>query len=346
MTINSLIQTSRPTVTELVENLRRRAYFVDDSFQRRLVWTERQKVRLIQTILMGYPVPEIYLWQQPADPESGRQTHSIVDGQQRLTALTQFTANEWSLNTRYLDEVDGWEVYRDRKWKDLEAASKQAFWEYVVNVRTIPSNVESQQIVDVFTRLNETDKSLNPQELRNAEFNGEFIKASEQITELDSFKSLDAFTDAQIRRMGDIEFASSLLMFLRRGLIEENVRSINETYDLYNDEYPEARDDVGVVDDFLKKCREQYFSSDATQKMFSKPVHLFSLFCVVQQLAAQGASPIDFIEKLDDFVRRYQSNDANVHDELTENYRDGASSRTRSRSSRNARISSLLTAIQ
>ncbi|WP_299602592.1 DUF262 domain-containing protein [uncultured Tateyamaria sp.] len=338
MTLNQVIQPGRPTITELLENLRNETFFVDDSFQRRLVWTERQKARLIQTVLMGYPMPEVYLWQQPANPETGKQRHSIVDGQQRLTTLLQFTANEWSLQTKYLDEVDGWGIYKDRSWKDLDADSKKGFWEYVINVRTIPSHITDKQITDVFKRLNETDKSLNPQELRNAGFNGQFIKAAEAITELPEFEELQIFRDSQVRRMADIEFTSSLLMFLRKGLVEENTKSINEIYDLYNDEYPEAKDDISKVQSFLERASKSYLVDPETRKFFARPIHLFTLFCVDQMLVERDLSLDGMPKRLDIFVTEYQSEDT---DQDIENYRSGSTSRTRSRSSRNARIKAL-----
>lgn len=342
MTLNRVIQPGRPTVTELVENIRNESYFVDDSFQRRLVWTERQKVRLIQTVLMGYPMPEVYLWQQPPNPESGKQKHSIVDGQQRLTTLFQFTTNEWALHGKYLDTVVGCEVYQDKRWKDLDSSSKSAFWEYVVNVRTIPSDINSEQITDVFKRLNETDKSLNPQELRNAEFNGEFIKAAEAVTELPQFQKLEIFRDSQIRRMADIEFSSSLLMFLRKGLVEENTKTINEVYDLYNDEYPEADEDIFTIQEFFERAVSDYLLTPETRSFFTKPINLFTLFCVEQALIERSIDISSIRHRLDAFVAVYQSADP---DENALKYRSGATARTRSKASRSLRSRSLLSTL-
>lgn len=338
MTINSVIQTSRPTVTELLENMRNDSYFVDDSFQRRLVWTEKQKVRLVQTVLMGFPMPEIYLWQQKADPESGRQAHSIVDGQQRLTALLQYTANEWPLKLAYLDPENGRDDYVDKYWKDIPAGLKQSFWQYVINVRIIPTNIEQDQIIEVFRRLNETDKSLNPQELRNAVFNGEFINAAEKIADSEHLSELRPFSDASIRRMGDIEFASSILMFLRKGLVEENTKTINEVYDIYNDEYLEANDDIKVATDFFERCIKSYLIKDVTRKFFSRPVNLFTLFCV-ERLVNERKIEINLVDGLNKFANEYNGESTN---EFVIRYREGASSRTRSRSSRNARINALI----
>lgn len=338
MSLNNVIQPTRPTVSNIVEQYRAKDMFVDNSFQRRLVWTEKQKVRLIETILIGYPMPEIYVWQQPADADTGKQKFSIVDGQQRITAMSQFVSNEWKLAKGSLDfpEAD----YSDLTWKDLPAKIKQSFWDYVVNARTIPSDVDAEQIKSIFRRLNETDRSLNPQELRNAEFNGRFIKLAEELADTPEFSRLGVFTDHQIRRMADIQFTSGMLMFLRRGILEETLSTVNETYDLYNDTYEEAEEDKEVIRKFFENCDESYFVSDRVRSMFSKQVHLFTLFCLEQTLKAQGADLSDFAAKLDDFVELYESNPSTS--DIVEAYREGASSRTRSRASRALRLNNLL----
>ncbi|WP_306148915.1 MULTISPECIES: DUF262 domain-containing protein [unclassified Roseibium] len=342
MTLNSLIQTTRPTVSSLVDGFRSGDYFVDNNFQRKLVWTEKQKVRLIETILIGFPMPEVYVWQQPADPETGKQRHSIVDGQQRISTMMQFVSNEWSLANRYLDHEDS--EYCNCFWKDLKSETKRLFWDYVLNMRTIPSNITIDEIRSVFTRLNETDKSLNPQEIRNAEFNGEFINTAERIADMAEFKSMQVFSEHQIRRMADIEFTSSLLIFLRRGLVEENTKTVNEIYDLYNDVYEESDQDVSLVRGYFKKFIDVYFVDHSVRRLFTKPVHLFSLFCVEAMCRAQEVDMGRIPGKLSSFAEAYD-NGVNPNSDI-EQYREGASSRTRSRSSREKRITGLLSWIK
>ena len=70
---------------------------VDNSFQRKYVWTLKHQIKLIETILMGFPIPEIYLWQRNTNPETGETQFAIVDGQQRLGALTDFINNDFKL---------------------------------------------------------------------------------------------------------------------------------------------------------------------------------------------------------------------------------------------------------
>ncbi len=59
-------------------------------FQRRLVWTNKDKVEFIKTVLEGYPFPEIYIAAGKVDPKTGEGAEVLVDGQQRLTTLYQY----------------------------------------------------------------------------------------------------------------------------------------------------------------------------------------------------------------------------------------------------------------
>lgn len=337
MSINALIQTSRLTLNVAVEHFRSQRYFVDNSFQRRLVWTERQKVRLIETILTGFPMPEIYLWQQPADPETGQQRHSIVDGQQRVTTIVQFVSNEWSLKPAYLNEENRLAPFAGRYWRDLMPETKQIVWDYVVNARTIPNEILDTTVRAMFTRLNETDRSLNPQEFRNAEFNGEFIKAAETVANDPHWQQWRVFNESQIRRMGDIELASSLLTVLRQGIVGETTESVNEIYDLYNDVYEQRDTDIAAIRSFLDAAETTYFANAQTKDFFTKTIHLYSLFCI-HVILARTMTAADIVPRLNAFVQDYQEGS---QDELIETYRLGSSSRTRSRAQRNRRVDSL-----
>lgn len=330
MTLNALIQTSRKPVTELVSSFQQEHIFVDNSFQRKLVWTQKQKARLVETILMGYPMPEIYIWEQPANPETGLQHHSVVDGQQRLTTIRQFVANEFPLNPNYLDEAHRTENYAGKYWRELNDEDKQRFWQYVIVVRTIPSSIDDEQVRSIFRRLNETDKSLNPQELRNAEFNGEFISAAEEISNLEFWRKWEVFSESQVRRMADIDFASSLLIFMRQGIVSDSNTVFNEAYDLYNDAYEAKREDIAAVATFLSFLDRVLEQDTSLRSFFSKPNNIYSLFAVYSMNQGDVS-----LQNLKGFVAAYES--GTDHPTLTA-YREGVSFRTRSKSNREKRI--------
>lgn len=343
MGFNSEINFSELNVAGVVKGLREGEYFVDRDFQRRLVWTDRQKVRLIETVLMEFPMPEIYVWEQPPNPETLAQTYSVVDGQQRISTLRQFINNEWPLKSSYLDEERQEASFANLFWKDLSQDEKSTVLTYRINSRLIPPNVTKDEIRLIFARLNETDRSLNPQELRNATLNGEFLNASVLVADSDEMKSLDIFSANDTRRMLDVEFASQLLGYERNGITNETAKSINELYDKYSNEYPSAETDITKVCKSLRKIRS-LFADDQIKTFFETQNNIYTLHAFLDiepdrdQDVIRGA--------LAEFVNSYRNAppaddpEAEVDIDIAE-YRKGASSRTRSKSSRSSRVFAL-----
>src|SRR6185312_5775651 len=215
-------------------------------------------------------------WQQAPDPESGNQLFSIVDGQQRLTTITQFASNEFALKASFLDDENQEADFANKFWKDLSDERKKGIWEYIINVRQIPSQVTIDEVRRVFTRLNETDRSLNPQELRNAEFNGEFITNAERLADIDLWKKWEFFPPGRVRRMGDIEYCSNLLVFLRSGVVEDAPASLNQVYDLYNDKYEDRDADYNDAVAVLTRIDKLAETEPAIKKLFLSNVHLYA----------------------------------------------------------------------
>ena len=343
MGYNSEINFSELNVAAVVKGIREGEYFVDRDFQRRLVWTDKQKVRLLETVMMEFPMPEIYVWQQDPNPETLAQTFSIVDGQQRVTTLRQFINNEWPLKSIYLDDERKAANYANRFWKDLDQVEKSRILNYRINSRLIPPNVSKDEIRLIFARLNETDRSLNPQELRNATLNGVFLNASAKIADSDEMKQLDIFSANDVRRMLDVEFASQLLGYERNGITNENARSINDLYDKYSNEYQEADKDISKV---IKSLREiiSIFTDKAVRSLFETQNNIYTLHALLDIEGPRATA--DWQKVLSSFALSYKNapadDDPEVEiDKYISDYRKGASSRTRSKSSRSQRIFAL-----
>lgn len=337
-TLNQVIDKGSITISEIVNQFRRQEYFVDESFQRKLVWTEKQKIRLIETIMIGYPIPEIYLHRQPPDEENdGLIRHSIVDGQQRIKTLSQFMANEFELHSKYLDEESQNSSFANLSWNNFTSDLKNKIREYSIEHRTIPAEVTIDEIRVIFKRLNETDKSLNPQEIRHAEFDGEFIRLSEELANHPIWRKFGVFTDNNIRRMADVEFTTSLLSLLRNGLVSDTTKAINDLYDLFNDRYEDADKDRGEVVRRLEIIDQILSSEGSVRNFFSKPVHIFTLFHLVPDFESKLRIS-DLVEKLNDFVKGYESDELNA---VFEEYRAGSVQRTRSKTSRELRSDAL-----
>jgi hypothetical protein len=66
----------------LITGIRDKTLIPRPEFQRRLVWTNRDKIRFLETVLGGYPFPEIYIAAGDVDLDTGQGTEMLVDGQQ------------------------------------------------------------------------------------------------------------------------------------------------------------------------------------------------------------------------------------------------------------------------
>lgn len=283
---------------------------VDNSFQRNYVWTKRNQVQLIESILMGYPIPEIYLWNTGTDEDSGDTCYSIVDGQQRTGAIFQYMANSFKLTESALNESnDCYKRIKNRFFKDLDPDDKKALWSYVFSVRLIRSSVKRENIVTMFLRLNSNNMTLNPQELRNAEFEGEFMKVTSYLSELDFWNENTLFGIADRRRMRDISFISTLLVFMKQG-IQEDIRNnnLNTIYDLYNDNYPSKDDDIERFQSVLDQIDVVMERNKERSKILRRQVHLYSLFTAVYEVTIdQPKLSIKQVENYRDFIDNYDN---------------------------------------
>ena len=77
-------------IRELLTQLRDSKLQPRPEFQRRLVWSNKDKCAFIETVLLNYPFPEIYVAAGAVDVETGEAKEMLVDGQQRITKLYQY----------------------------------------------------------------------------------------------------------------------------------------------------------------------------------------------------------------------------------------------------------------
>lgn len=178
-------------------------------FQRNPVWTERQKSYLIDSVLNGYPIPELYI--QEVVDEDGNSNYIIVDGQQRMRSVLDFLDDKFGMNRDDSPQFNG------AHFKDLTAEQKRAFFSYNFVVRTLPE-MEDSEIREIFKRLNRNVVSLNTQELRKAIYSGPFIQLVSDLSERDFWGLLRFFTPTDVKRMKDEEYISELCLVAIEGI--------------------------------------------------------------------------------------------------------------------------------
>ena len=294
-------------VKALVDGLDKGTIIIDDSFQRQFVWGAKDQVALIETILLGYPIPELYLWQTATDPDSGETTLSVVDGQQRIRSVYNFIKNEFKLEKRHLEESTA--DYSGKYFSELSAENKSEIWKYPFTARLIKEEVSYDDIVKLFLRLNRTNIALNPQELRNAAFGGKFLRLADKISGLDFWAQHGVFNAADLRRMGDVQFVSTLLIFLRRGIEEETSQAVlNRVYDQYNEVYTEAKRDLSAFNKILSLLEDLAVGKKYISQAFNTKTHFYTLFVLAYYILNNVDIPADSIaRKLELWYRHYFS---------------------------------------
>lgn len=237
---------SMQTISWFQDRYIEESLIIKPPYQRKPVWAGRQKCYLIESILMGLPVPEIYI-QQTTSPD-GKTTYAIVDGQQRIRTVLQFIGaetepEEEDYNKFVLDKLEAGSHWRNVTFSELSNEKKKEFYGYQFAVRYLNTDLEDD-VRDMFRRLNKFLTPLKPQELRNAMFSGPFVDLVENLADNEYWVENRIVTPAAIRRMGDVEFASELLIGVMHGPQGGSAKIIDDYYRQYEDyeyEFPGQR---------------------------------------------------------------------------------------------------------
>lgn len=203
------------TVFELKRKYERqdKRIILDSDFQRESVWKPVQKAELVESILMGLPLPIFYFNQD----KHGRLI--VVDGRQRLTALFEFMSDKWALkNLKVLTELNG------KKFGQLSPVVQGQIEDYQIQAHVIQPPTPDRIKFDIFDRVNRAGTQLNKQEIRNALYQGNATELLNRIVKTEEFRI--ATEDAFIKnaRMKDrylvIRFLAFELYFQERLMAE------------------------------------------------------------------------------------------------------------------------------
>ncbi len=181
-------------------------------YQRRSVWSPKDRRFFLDTIFRGYPSPVIFLHKQVV---GGKTKYFVVDGKQRLETILRFANNRIAIDKNYGDiRLNG------KRWKTIRRDEQlaRAFWDYVIPVEQT-NIVDSTLVNEVFDRLNRNSRRLVEQELRHAKFDGWFINFVEGESESPDWEELGVVTTARAKRMRDVQFLSELLIVLMKGQV-------------------------------------------------------------------------------------------------------------------------------
>lgn len=221
-------------------------------FQRNIVWNDDQRSYLVDSILRGLPVPELYL-QKSTSPD-GAQQIVVVDGQQRISTCIDFALGKFPLNTNRTELDSRW---KGKHFDELSPDLRARFRNFGFIGRQLPTSLDGPALREVFQRLNRTVEALEPQELRHAAYAGEFLKLVEKSSESSGLDELGVFSAKDIQRRRHDEFISEVFFAFLLGTFPNKKEGLDDQYMIFERQgMPdvERRDLVqrfGRVDRFL-----------------------------------------------------------------------------------------------
>jgi hypothetical protein len=141
--------------------------------------------RFIESLLLGYPVPGIFLVEEPS------KKLLVLDGQQRLRTLLAFYRNSFRENPYTLENID--KDFYALNYPKLSAETRRALDNTFIHatiIRNEPSEEGYKSIYQLFERLNTGGTNLQPQEIRVALFHGRFVDLLRELNEYPAWRSL------------------------------------------------------------------------------------------------------------------------------------------------------------
>lgn len=209
------------SIGELINLYKDEEIDIHPEFQRFYRWTDSQKSKLIESILLGIPLPSIFVAQR----EDG--IWDVVDGLQRLSTIFSFLGifkgEDGALikplqliGTEYMPSLEG--VY----WSHPEAECeipieiKRTFKREKIDVKIIKKESDEKTKYDLFQRLNTGGSKLSPQEVRNClliMINHEMYDWLKELSEYKEFKNCIPITDKQVQEQTYMELALRFVVY-------------------------------------------------------------------------------------------------------------------------------------
>jgi len=195
-----------PMFSLLFDRMKFEEIELQPEFQRRdRIWNLKQKCALVESILMGLPLPNLYF----AERDNGDWV--VVDGLQRLTTLKDYMEGKFLLNDLQVLDLEG------LGFSDLNRYYQRKFREYTLHCHVISMpNDDDSMIKELFHRINTYGVSLSYQEIRCALYPGSSVKFLRFIAEDQSFRDT-TFKKISPKRMKDMEFVLGAVAFILFG---------------------------------------------------------------------------------------------------------------------------------
>ena len=207
-------------------------------YQRKHRWDDKTSSRLIESLILNIPIPLIYLSQDidlDDETDEGIARYSIIDGQQRLTAIKNFFTNQFSLTKlETFKELNGY------FFNELPDFLIRRLEDRGIKFLRIDSTLDPELKYYIFEKLNRGSVNLERQELRNSMYRGKFNDLLKKLAKYEIFKKLLKIQDdknPKVKKMEDIEL---VLRFFAFGFEKNYLNYKDKGLEVFLSEYMES----------------------------------------------------------------------------------------------------------
>lgn len=260
---------------------------LNPDFQRKFVWDKKRQSNLIESLMLGIPIPVFYL----AEGTNG--TFHVIDGLQRLSTLRDFLRNEFYLrNLEHLSDYDGCFYSHEngaKKYLDSKMLTRIETAQLHFNI--IEASSPSEVKFDIFTRLNTGGQPLNNQEVRNCLAEPHVRSFLNRCAQSAQFKNATGysikdkrmedqemvlrFAGFYLQKVGVVEYTGDMTPFLNDILDELNLfpeSKLNEIEQSFLTAMTNAYHLFGKYS--FRKCTPEDFLPDSRKQYINKSMYI------------------------------------------------------------------------
>ncbi len=245
------VEVKNTSIQQLYLMLKNDLIDLQPDFQRNgNLWNNKKKSRLIESILLGLPLPSFYFY---IDEDNKKWV--IIDGLQRLCAINDFMVKKTLRlsGLQFLKKTHTNKGFEDFSYYEQLNISMQS-----VTLNVISGNASAEAKYIIFRRINSEGTPLRPAEIRNALFHG---KSMELIKELGRSNEFKDATDNKVseKRLLNLDYISRFIAFYLQG------------YEIYESDKMEE-----FIGDALEKINEEYTDNDVhnLREVFYKTLYI------------------------------------------------------------------------
>ncbi|WP_278614720.1 DUF262 domain-containing protein [Planktothrix agardhii] len=213
-------------------------------YQRDMIWEETRQSKFIESLLLGLPIPYIFVADLPPKQEDDQEDLArleIVDGTQRIRTLDRFLNNDLKLyGLEKLKQLNNF------KFSDLPLARQRRFNRATIRMIVLSDKADEEMRRDMFERINTGSVQLNDMEKRRGISPGPFVDLLEELAKDPKFIKLCPISEALVRKREPEEFVLRFFAYLN------NYQNFDRQVNVFLNEYLEQHNHDGIDKDGMR----------------------------------------------------------------------------------------------